>query len=131
MAKYRSVKAYGRYGSVGIEVALCIVIGLKAGQWLDARFGRGTSWFTLVGILVGAYSGFRAVYAAAKRMGRDVESDERDEREEYEEQVRASQRPLPRGSDPDAGLPPSREPDSPLDPRAAPPKAGDDHDDDD
>ncbi len=74
-------RAYGRYGSVGIELVLSIGLGYYGGDWLDHRFGtRG--WLAGLGFLVGCYAGFKALWTAAKRMGKDVEREEAQDRGE-------------------------------------------------
>jgi ATP synthase protein I len=75
-------KAYGRYGSVGIELVLSILIGLWLGRKGDAHFGTAP-WLTLLGLVAGAYAGFRALFATTKRMEADVDRAERAERDRY------------------------------------------------
>jgi hypothetical protein len=72
-------KAYGRYGSLGIELILSMAVGYYGGRWLDGRFG--THWIALAGFVVGVYAGFRQIFIAAKRMQADVEREEREEKE--------------------------------------------------
>lgn len=94
-------KAYGRYGSLGIELILSMAIGYYGGHWIDGRFG--TRWIGALGFLLGIYAGFRQIFRAAQRMQADAE------REEAEERARGGQAP-PRmggggggGDDGDAG----------------------------
>ena len=49
--------------SVGIEMAVCVVIGWGLGYWLDGKFGT-TPWLMLVFLLVGTAAGFRALIRA-------------------------------------------------------------------
>jgi F0F1-type ATP synthase assembly protein I len=74
-------KAYGRYGSVGIELILSMGIGYYLGHLLDRRFG--THWIALVGFLMGLYAGFRQIFIAAKRMQQDALREEEEERERH------------------------------------------------
>jgi len=74
-------KAYGRYGSVGIELILSMGVGYLVGHWLDGRFG--THWIAVVGFLLGVYAGFRQIFIAAKRMQADAEREEEEERERH------------------------------------------------
>lgn len=69
-------KAYGRYGSVGLELLLSIAVGYYLGRWLDGRFFGGRGWATGVGFLLGVYTGFRALFVTAKKMQKDVEEAE-------------------------------------------------------
>jgi ATP synthase protein I len=75
-------KDYGRYGSVGIELVVSIMLGYYAGHWLDGKVGGGHGWFTAIGSIVGVYAGFRAIFSAAKHMQADIERMERLERGE-------------------------------------------------
>jgi hypothetical protein len=74
--------AYGRYGSVGIELVASILLGWYVGHWADERWFHGHGWLTAIGFLVGVYAGFRALFLTASRMQADVERAERQERGE-------------------------------------------------
>jgi hypothetical protein len=67
-------KSVGRYGTVGIELVLSILIGLLGGQYLDTRFG--TQWIWAVGLGLGVYAGFRGLLKTAARLSRDIEEAE-------------------------------------------------------
>jgi hypothetical protein len=71
-------KQYGRYGSVGIELILSMILGYLGGRWLDGRLG--THWITWLGAAVGVYAGFRTLFVTARKMQRDIEQEEREER---------------------------------------------------
>ncbi len=62
----KQLKAFARIGAVGIELALSTVIGLLAGQWLDAKLST-EPYLTLVGLLLGVIAGFRSLYRAARK----------------------------------------------------------------
>ena len=72
-------KAYGRYGTVGIELVLSIVLGYLGGQWLDGKLH--TSWVWIVGAVLGTYAGFRSIFAVARSMQAEIEREEREERQ--------------------------------------------------
>jgi ATP synthase protein I len=74
-------KAYGRYGSLGIELILSMAIGYYGGRWLDGRFG--THWIGGLGFFLGVGAGFRQIFRAAKRMQEDAEREEREERDRH------------------------------------------------
>ncbi|MBX3233743.1 MAG: AtpZ/AtpI family protein [Labilithrix sp.] len=76
----KGMKAFGRYGSIGFELIGSIAVGYYLGRWLDGKLG--TSWIQAVGFLLGVYTGFRALFRAAKTMQRDIERDEALERGE-------------------------------------------------
>jgi F0F1-type ATP synthase assembly protein I len=66
------LQGLGRYGTVGLELSLSIVLGFLAGRWLDQKLQTG-GWLTLVGFFFGVAAGFRAIYDAAQRMRRETE----------------------------------------------------------
>jgi ATP synthase protein I len=62
------------YSSLGLEMGLCVVIGLFGGRYLDKYFTTYpylTYLFTFFGIV----AAFRAVYSAYKRLKREDERD--------------------------------------------------------
>jgi len=75
-------KAYGRYGSIGIELVLSILLGYYGGLWLDGKIGGGHGYITGLGFLIGVYAGFRSLFVVAKKMQRDIEEEEMKERGE-------------------------------------------------
>gem|GEM_PF-1450926 len=74
----KGMKAYGKYGALGLELLLSIGVGYYLGAWLDKK--AGTHFLAFVGFLLGCYAGFRALFRAAKQMQRDIENDEALER---------------------------------------------------
>jgi F0F1-type ATP synthase assembly protein I len=81
MSTKRPWKAYGRYGSVGIELVLSILIGVLGGRWLDERYAGGHGWLAIAGLVVGVYAGFRQVFRAAKEIQRETERADREDAE--------------------------------------------------
>lgn len=75
----------GRYGTVGFELILSIVVGYCVGHWLDQKLLPGRSWLTIAFTLGGVYAGFRALYKAAEQLTADAE---RLDQEEAAEQKR-------------------------------------------
>ena len=71
----------GRYGTVGLELVLSVLLGLFGGQFLDKRF-HTTPWLTLIGLSYGIAAGVRGLYRAAKRATREAEELDRREREQ-------------------------------------------------
>ena len=83
--KPRAWKAYGRYGTVGLELVLSMVVGYLLGHWLDGKLHTG-GWLTWIGAVGGVYAGFRALYKAAKMMQAEAERADREgERDEDDE----------------------------------------------
>lgn len=71
----------GRYGSVGLELVLSVIVGLFGGQFLDRHF-HTAPWLMLVGLGYGIAAGVRGLYRAAQRATREADELERREREE-------------------------------------------------
>lgn len=74
-------KGVGRYGTVGLELVLSVIVGLFAGQFLDRRF-HTAPWLMLVGLGYGIAAGVRGLYRAAQRATHEADEFERREREE-------------------------------------------------
>lgn len=93
----RDYKAIGRYGTVGIELFLSIVVGYLAGRWADGKLGTH-GWLTVAGVAVGVYAGFRALFKAAKTAQREMERLDRleeEERRRYLERAKGGEGPPP------------------------------------
>jgi hypothetical protein len=72
----RPWKELGRYGGIGIELVLAILILGALGHWLDQRYWRGHDWGMMVGFFLGVAVGVRNLARAAQRMQRDIEQAE-------------------------------------------------------
>lgn len=72
-------KAVGRHGTVGLEIALSVVVGFLGGSWLDRKLGTG-GWLTALGVAYGVAAAARALYRAARRATREAEELDRRER---------------------------------------------------
>jgi ATP synthase protein I len=71
-------KGYGSYGSVGLELALSVLVGLFGGRWLDSKLGTAP-WLTWIGLGLGIIAGYRAIWLALKQANREAKkADERD-----------------------------------------------------
>ena len=83
-----------RFGNIGLELFLSIVIGFLLGRWLDHKFFGSHGYATAVGTVVGVYTGFRALYKLAKQAQREAEEEEERERVQAEKnaQVEAFKR---------------------------------------
>ncbi len=66
-------KDLGRYGGVGIELVLAILILGGVGHWLDGRYWGGRSWGMGIGFVLGVAVGVRNLVRVAKGMQRDIE----------------------------------------------------------
>ncbi|HEY6871763.1 MAG TPA: AtpZ/AtpI family protein [Geobacteraceae bacterium] len=70
--KKRLIKALGMISSMGISVAVAIVIGVYVGRQLDKWFGTAP-WFFFIFLFFGIAAGFRNIYIIA---GREIKKDE-------------------------------------------------------
>ncbi len=63
------------FGTVGLNVAAPIFVGVWIGHWLDSKVfgGRTSPWLTLYFILVGVIAGFRNLYRFLKQRMRENE----------------------------------------------------------
>ncbi len=66
----------GRYGGVGIDLVLSILLLGAAGHWLDQRYFPGHDTGMMVGGLLGFAVGMRNLVVAGRRMQRDIEKAE-------------------------------------------------------
>jgi hypothetical protein len=66
----------GRYGVVGIDLVLAILICGAVGHWLDGRYFGSHDYGLIVGGLLGAAVGVRNLVRAASRMQKDIEAAE-------------------------------------------------------
>ena len=73
-------KALGTYGTLGMEIALSVVVGLFGGQWLDKKLGTH-GWLTWIGFAYGLAAAGRAIYRAVRKSTREAEEAERRDRE--------------------------------------------------
>jgi F0F1-type ATP synthase assembly protein I len=73
-------KGIGSYSTVGLELALSILLGLFGGRWADQRLGTGHV-LTVLGLGFGLAAGIRSVWRALERANRDAEEQERRDRE--------------------------------------------------
>ncbi len=108
-------KAVGRYGTVGFDLILSIILGYLLGRWVDRHVG-GHGYVTVAGVIVGTYAGFRSIYVAAKKMEKEAERDERAQRRAAEQSSKLER--FRRDADAEAAA-------SPRD-AAGPPAAGED-----
>ena len=73
-------KGTGTYSTIGLEIALSVVVGLFVGRWLDGKFH--THWLTPVGFVYGLVAAGRSLWRVLKRANREADASEQKEREE-------------------------------------------------
>lgn len=64
---YRALSA----SSVGLELAVSVIIGLFFGQWLDGRIGTGP-WMMILFLCLGFAAGLRSIYRFVRQADRDA-----------------------------------------------------------
>lgn len=69
-------KELGRYGTVGLDLIVPVLLLGWLGHWLDQRYWGGHDWGMLGGGLFGLVVGVRNLIRAALRMQRDIEKAE-------------------------------------------------------
>ena len=72
----KTLKSLGHFGSIGFEMAVFIVLGVKGGQWVDGYFD--TKVFVLLGLALGLFAGFRSLFQLAAESRRAQQRDEAD-----------------------------------------------------
>ncbi len=66
----------GRYGGVGIDLVLAILLLGALGHWLDGRYWPGHDTGMIVGGLLGVAVAVRNLVRTAQRMQKDIEAAE-------------------------------------------------------
>lgn len=83
-----SWKAAYRYGNIGLELVLSIVVGFLLGRLVDRRLLGGHGYGTAAGTLVGVYTGFRALYKLAKQAQAEAEAEDERARVQADKDVK-------------------------------------------
>lgn len=73
--RYRTQRELGGMGSLGLEIALSIVLPLLLGSWLDKRWETGP-WMSVVGFVLGLATAARTVVRAMRAMKKVAEKEE-------------------------------------------------------
>jgi F0F1-type ATP synthase assembly protein I len=71
-------KGYGRYGSIGLEFVLSVLVGFGIGYWLDRQLGTG--WIKWVGLGFGVITAYRTIWRALQRANQEARRAEERER---------------------------------------------------
>lgn len=71
-------KAVGSYGTVGLEVVLCIMVGLFVGRWLDGRLGT-EPFLSVLWFFFGLGAAGKAVHRTWKEMQAVAAREEREQ----------------------------------------------------
>jgi F0F1-type ATP synthase assembly protein I len=73
----QGLRGIGRYGALGLDFTVSVVLGILAGLWLDKKFGL-SPWFTIGGLCMGAAVGFNLMLKTAKQLTEELERAERE-----------------------------------------------------
>ncbi len=76
MGNARRYNEMGRYGTVGIDLVVSVLLLGAAGRWLDARYWPGHDYAMFAGGLLGVGVAVRNLVRIAQRMQRDIEAEE-------------------------------------------------------
>ncbi len=63
--KRKFYKQLARVSAIGLEMGLCVAIGLAIGYFLD-RYFHTKPWLTLIFLILGIIAAFRSLYSLAK-----------------------------------------------------------------
>ncbi len=74
-------KELGRYGTVGIDLVVSILLLGALGHWLDQRYWPGKDYGMVTGFFLGLAVGIRNLVRIAQRMQRDIERAEAEDPE--------------------------------------------------
>ncbi|HVN22326.1 MAG TPA: AtpZ/AtpI family protein [Syntrophorhabdales bacterium] len=73
--KREAFNSFLSYGALGLEMGLCVAIGLAAGLYLDRRF-ETTPILTLVFLGFGLAAAMKAIYRTWKKAERESDSEQ-------------------------------------------------------
>ena len=72
-------QSFGPYLTMGIQLALAVVVFFFIGRWLDGKLGTAP-WLMLAGLLVGITGGLIKFLHAAVALGKEANRDAEEER---------------------------------------------------
>jgi len=62
-----------KYSTIGIEMALCVIIGAFIGNWLDKKFDTEPK-LTILGFILGIIAAGKAVWRVTKKLSKENKS---------------------------------------------------------
>jgi ATP synthase protein I len=71
----KQLRHVGRLSTIGIEIALSVVVGALSGRWLDGKFDT-TPYLTVTGIILGVVAGFRSLYRTTREEQKRLKNNE-------------------------------------------------------
>jgi len=72
---------YGPYLTLGLQLALSVVVFFFLGRWLDDTWGT-TPWLTVAGLVIGVAGGFIKFFKTALELGRRADEEARKQNSE-------------------------------------------------
>lgn len=70
MSKDDGFSKYAPYFSLGLEIAVGVMLPILLGYWLDGRFGI-SPWLILIGCLIGVVNVFVIIFRLSKKLNSD------------------------------------------------------------
>lgn len=86
----RDYKRGTNFGSIGIEIVVCLAVGFFGGRYLDGKLGT-TPWLSIIGFIVGvgaAIKGIHRAYVQMQAIARMEEREEGNPKPNYEDRER-------------------------------------------
>jgi ATP synthase protein I len=74
---------YGSYLTLGLQLALSVVVFFFLGRWLDSRFGTDP-WLMLAGLVLGVAGGLTSFLKKAIAMGKEEDREAKLQKKEGE-----------------------------------------------
>ena len=75
------VDLVSRYGTIGLEMGICVFLGVLFGAYLD-KFFHTKPWLTILFTLFGLVAGFKSLFKLARELMQQEEKKEDDETKE-------------------------------------------------
>jgi len=71
-------RGIGSFGTLGLEIVLCIALGFFGGRWLDGKLGTDP-YLSVVGFFFGLAAAVQSIMRATKEMQAEAEREEREQ----------------------------------------------------
>ena len=71
----KQLRQLGRLSTIGIEIALSVVVGLVGGRWLDGKLNTDP-FLTVLGMVLGVAAGFWSLYRTTRQEQKRLKDDE-------------------------------------------------------
>lgn len=78
------LRSIGAASTVGLDIAVSVVLGLLVGSWLDRKYGWAP-WGVIAGLVLGTATGFNMLFKTAKKMQRQATHEQQQQQDEQTE----------------------------------------------